>query len=1017
MTLLHLQIMINTSLQFSGKVAEVDCCIAKIRYSIPNGGLAEEWIHRGSTRILSFGHNHNPYYSEHGNSKKLNGASKQLSNQALDNDMIDTIEVSDQQKFTKSPLKGNHYMVTPSLDPFMFSEEESSKPSVSKSGKYTTFNSWPVSDNAFSRNTTYGSQVLSPKLTTLASHPPSQSPILILDESPSNDPPPYSSPNHICTNNPSPTKINKVFLSSPVSSSPNSCNPVSVFSWSAPEESGTRRRLDLSPKINLDVEFDFADTILNTAVNSSTPDSPLSELKQSSIPYKAQRKEEIVVIDDDDNLPPLVIETESKKDALQLDETQLQVKDSFKSEGTSRNVPMILHQEACIENFPSETSTDTTHQNGNVIEVVVHSSHNGEAQAFISVTPTLEIFSTPTSNQKDEDKLAVDRTEVEVKDAILVSEIKEEKDNSQLTLKSRKRRKMSPHKSPKIAIPKMKINLKALNESSKELAAQKCVKRARKQQSKEITCKDTKHALSEKKKKIAKASELNMNSLLITKKDQIKLNPEAKINRWLAPWFAKTAGNTFHIRNVLNHYRTVNTMLKKVEMLKTDEELEEGELDESDGEETIESPKSTNPSVVAKSDHDCSFLCNQFRSSIVFHDSPLNYPIKFGWQRIKNNYTITYVSPCGILCSSIFDVQKYLMLTLCTNLFATNFCFLPEISTKISTTKPEFEPLYSENDLSNGMENLPVSFVSNIGPIIKYSFHYAVDIILDSKIQKFENELTSCSCEKACSESCPCMLKTINAECNSSCTCSFSCQNRVIQRGLQQHLQIIQEDTSFKVKALHDIAKDSFICSITGVVKHSLPGNENFVYPLNNKMYELKFDPVIATIPESKILKNDHCSKNSVCDFYHNDSKLITSCDLESANRGFDRRLTKFSSLNSYWVRTASRHSHISALLDPNLASSYPSMFPVRRDSLLRSKQQSSSCYNDQDVSHQKSEIYLDCTEYGNIGRFIPINENFNTEIRPIIVDSSTIPWLAVYSTSNILKDSYLILRPFKWCK
>ena len=1015
----------NTTLQFSGKVAEVDCSIAKIRYSIPNGGLAEEWIHRGSSRILSFGHSHNPYYSEHSNLKKINGSSKQLTNQELDDDMVDTIQASDHQKFTKSPLKGKPFMVTPSLDPFMFSEDESSMPSVSKSGKYTTFNSWPVSDNTSSRNNTYGSHILSPKNSTLASHPLPQSPILILDESPINDPPPYSSPKHNCSNNnPSPAKKPNKIFSSPEISSPNSCNPVSVFSWSAPEESGARRHLDMSPKINLDVEFDFADTILNTAVNSSVSDSPPqilnAELRQCNVPFKTQTKEEIVVIDDeddddndDDNLPPLVIETESKKDVLQLDETQLQVKDSFKSEGTSRNVPMILHQEACIDNFPSESTTDTSHQNGNVIEVVVHSSHNGEAQAFISVTPSIEIISPLISSKSNEEPVPV-KVETKIMDSIVESEIKDEKIFLQVSHNSRKRRKISPLKSPKIAIPKMKINLKALNESSKELAAQKCVKRARKQQSKECTSKDTKHALSEKKKKIAKATELKMNSLLIAKKDQIKLNPEAKIARWLAPWFAKTSGNSFHLSCSHKHKTGFGAILKKVELMKTDEELEEGELDESDGEETAQSPMSPSPPISNKTSHKCSYLCNKFNIMPVLQDSPLNHPLKCGWQRSNKDGRIIYISPCGIICLNFMDIQKYLMSTKCTNLFTTNFCFLSDISTEISSMKPDFEPLYSDSDLSNGMEIVPVSFISNIGPIIKYSFHYVGDMIFDSKIYKFENELTSCICDKDCSHSCPCKLKDIHSECNNLCSCSFGCSNRVIQRGLKQCLQVIQEDTSFKVKALHDISKDSYICSITGVVRHSLPEKGSFTYPLNRSLYNIELGPVIPAKPESQLLKTEFHDKSSVFDFYHDDAKLIMSSDLESANKVFEKQLQNYSSLNPHWVRTASRHSFTSALLDPNLALSYPSIHPVRRDSNLRTKQRSSCSQNNGDLSQLKSETYLDCTEYGNVGRFIPIDENFNTEIRPVIVDSSTIPWLAVYTTSNILKDSFLVMKPFK---
>ena len=82
-----------------------------------------------------------------------------MHSQALDNDITESLSINLIDKKSKClALKGKPYMVPPSLDPFMFSEEESALPSVSKSAKYNTFNSWPVSNNASSRNTTYGNQ-------------------------------------------------------------------------------------------------------------------------------------------------------------------------------------------------------------------------------------------------------------------------------------------------------------------------------------------------------------------------------------------------------------------------------------------------------------------------------------------------------------------------------------------------------------------------------------------------------------------------------------------------------------------------------------------------------------------------------------------------------------------------------------------------------------------------------------------------------------------------------------------
>ena len=1011
----------NTNLQFSGKIVEVDCSIALIRYSIPSGGLAEEWIHRGSTRILSYGHNQ--YYSTAGDIPKHNGAAKQMQNQPSNN--FDTDQTQDQQMFIKSPLKGKPYMVPPSLDPFMFSEDESAMPSVSKSAKYNTVNSWPVSNNTSSRNTTYGNQMFSPKHGAVAPQP--QSPILILDESPSKDPPPYSSPKppvpsfpSSASSNQSPSKpYNENFMSpSSVSLSPHAYKPASVFSWSASEESGTRRRLDLSPKLNLDhdVEFDFADTILNTPVSSAVSPPTFTAPSPEEIPFEETvvqtmiKKEDVVIIDDDDNLPPLVIENESSNDkVLLLDATQIQVKDSFKSESTTRNVPMILHQEACLDNFTASSTMETSTQNGNVIEVHVHSSNNGEA--FISLTPAVEVVTAPMETETPEE-LLIEPVKKEAREPLKIEIKVEEESSSPINAtKSRKRRIVTPTKSPKIAIPKVKINLKAISESSKDLAAQKCVKRARKQQSKDVN-KDTKQAIAEKKKKMAKMVEMNMKSLLMIKKDPIKINSEAKIARWCAPWSCRTSGNRYHSKLNRDYYTEFGEILQKVGMLKTDEDLEEGEIDDSEGEESNDK-KSPILLPSFQSPHTCSFLCNRFCSGTKSAESPYSYPIQFGWERINKNNKITYISPCGIVCMDKGDVLNHLIATKCTSLYSSNFCFLPEISLDLSTSKPEFEPLYSDNDLSNGLESASVSFISNIGPIIKYSFHYVIDLIHDSSLNQFDKDLISCSCEGVCISSCPCKtMSSDRAECNSHCSCSIGCANREVQRGLQQQLQIIQDDTSFRVKALHDIPKNTFICAVTGVVKKLVAENENFLFPLSHASYTDDLEE--TSTAEEVATKAENRKSNSSGTFYHDDPNLIMSTDLESMNRILHRNLSKSVQQNPYWVRAASRYGRLENLADPELMSTYPSLMMGRREPPQRSKRLSSTSKDQCPIQTKKAEIYLDCTEYGNVGRFFPIGDNFNTEIQPIIIDSSSIPWLAIYSTSNITKDSSLVLKPFK---
>lgn len=56
-------------------------------------------------------------------------------------------------------------------------------------------------------------------------------------------------------------------------------------------------------------------------------------------------------------------------------------------------------------------------------------------------------------------------------------------------------------------------------------------------------------------------------------------------------------------------------------------------------------------------------------------------------------------------------------------------------------------------------------------------------------------------------------------ECNGRCTCSKNCQNRVVQKGINYHLEVFQTpDKGFGLRVLEDIPKYRYVCEYAGEV-------------------------------------------------------------------------------------------------------------------------------------------------------------------------------------------------------
>ncbi|XP_034724639.1 histone-lysine N-methyltransferase SETMAR [Etheostoma cragini] len=148
-------------------------------------------------------------------------------------------------------------------------------------------------------------------------------------------------------------------------------------------------------------------------------------------------------------------------------------------------------------------------------------------------------------------------------------------------------------------------------------------------------------------------------------------------------------------------------------------------------------------------------------------------------------------------------------------------------------------------DLSNGLENVPVSIEWSIAVTKFPGFQYSPDNIQGPgcTIDPSEVTLPGCSClSRSCfPENCSCLqtygqaydttgtrlnLSKTNSgycsplfECNALCTCSDACSNRVVQRGLRLRLEVYStEKRGWGVRTLEAIPHGTFVCEYAGEV-------------------------------------------------------------------------------------------------------------------------------------------------------------------------------------------------------
>ncbi|XP_028967260.1 histone-lysine N-methyltransferase EHMT1 [Galendromus occidentalis] len=153
-------------------------------------------------------------------------------------------------------------------------------------------------------------------------------------------------------------------------------------------------------------------------------------------------------------------------------------------------------------------------------------------------------------------------------------------------------------------------------------------------------------------------------------------------------------------------------------------------------------------------------------------------------------------------------------------------------------------PKVIHRDISRGKEKHSIRVVNEIDDEreIPNDFMYLINncettlLNIDTTIQS----LQSCKCQDDCtSTSCQCtqlgsgcwyrdnrLVDNFNFkdppiifECNRACSCYTNCENRVLQRGIQVHMELFKTQlTGWGVRALQEIPKGTFVCEYVGEI-------------------------------------------------------------------------------------------------------------------------------------------------------------------------------------------------------
>jgi len=184
-----------------------------------------------------------------------------------------------------------------------------------------------------------------------------------------------------------------------------------------------------------------------------------------------------------------------------------------------------------------------------------------------------------------------------------------------------------------------------------------------------------------------------------------------------------------------------------------------------------------------------------------------------------------------------------------------------------------------------------------------------------------------------------------------------------------------------------------------GKVKKCPAELNRHVFPLDPSLYkeEENTDSPVKESKESNEPRLYHHSDNTVL------SNLQIKSEISSYTRSSDSPL-----YNAIWANVLSKHARLKTTNISEVAAGFPSVLPRAQTKAVKSKSCPSSS-----KAQVTTEYCIDCSQFGNVSRFLRSDGEYNLVIKPVLVDNQAIPWLALFSIKDILSGSELVYKDF----
>lgn len=448
--------------------------------------------------------------------------------------------------------------------------------------------------------------------------------------------------------------------------------------------------------------------------------------------------------------------------------------------------------------------------------------------------------------------------------------------------------------------------------------------------------------------------------------------------------------------------------------------------------------------------HNCGPSCLRKLMHDLKNYSPTAKPLLSGWKReiakVKLKRTVYYQAPCGRRLRDIDEVYKYLKMTEC-RLGIECFDFDNKLHCLASYVTDK--AFYSVDDISNGLEGMPVPCVNCYDdtkpPPCEYSANRipteGVNLVTDPAF------MCGCDCTNDCIDknTCACQQLTIAGakfsnpntppeqvgyqykrlheqisagiyECNPNCKCSRkTCLNRVVQHPIQNKLQLFKTyNMGWGLRAITDIPKGTFICIYAG----NLLTDEKANTDLGDEYFaDLDYIEIVEQLKNG--YESDAPEMTDESDYDPNedegneDREFVPSTASASRSTRSVRSTRSSASVEQLMERAAIKETE-------NASGSTPASRSGSDDEDTREKinlmPQSGLMEQNEDSSNSKfcslrklygkneSVYVMDAKICGNIGRYFNHSCDPNLFVQNVFVDTHDLrfPWIAFFSSRYI---------------